>query len=75
MRRPDHRRQIAAKLAWIANVEGQQVKQIVAQPPGFVQLDRGNTQSLLPDLGRGRIIAAMGGAADVALVCANDGPE
>ena len=75
MRRADHRRQIAAKIARIADVESQQVEQIVAQLAGFVELDRRNAQSLLPDLGGGRIIAAMGGAADVALMRAHDGPE
>src|SRR6267154_2063428 len=53
----------------------QQIEQIIAQPSRFVELDRGNTQSLLPDLGRAGIIAAMRGASDVALVRANDGPE
>src|SRR5882724_12379654 len=75
MRRSDHRREVAAKLSGVANVQRQQVEQIVAQPSRFVELDRRNTQSFLPDLGRAGIIAAMRGAADVALVRANDGPE
>src|SRR5450755_2145379 len=75
MRRSDHRREIAAKLAGITNIQSQQVEQIVARPPGFVELDRRNPQSLLPDLRRRRIVATMGGAADVALVRTDDGPE
>src|SRR5882757_6555718 len=74
-RRPDHRREVTAKLSGVANVQRQQIEQIIAQPSRFVELDRGDTQSLLPDLGRAGIIAAMRGASDVALVRANDGPE
>ncbi len=75
MRRPNHRRQIAAKLSGITNVERQQIAQIVAQAAGFVQLDRRNAQPLLKDFGRAGIVAAMGSAADVALMGANDGPQ
>ena len=68
MRRAYHCRQIAAELAWIADIQGQQVEQIVPQPAAFVELDRRNAQSLLPDLGRSRIVAAMRGPADIALM-------
>ena len=36
---------------------------------------RRDAQSLLPDFGRGRVVGAMGGATDVALVGAVDRPE
>src|SRR5229473_413534 len=75
MRSTDHCREIAAKLAWVTNVQRQQVEQIVAQPASLVQLDRGNAQPLLKNLGGAGIVAAMGGTADVALVRAHDGPE
>src|SRR6478672_8523500 len=75
MRRADHRRQIAAELAWIANIQNQEVEQIIAQPAGFVEPDGRNAQPLLPDFRGGGIVAAMRGAADVALMGADDGPE
>jgi hypothetical protein len=75
MRSTNHCCEIAAKLAWVTNVQRQQVKQIVAQPASFVQLDRGNAQSLLKNLGGAGIVAAIGGAADVALVRAHDRPQ
>src|SRR5437868_6030270 len=52
MSRSYHRRQIASELARIANIQGQQLEEIITQPPPFVELDRGNAQSLLPDFGR-----------------------
>src|SRR3981081_3566241 len=75
MRRSDHRREISAKLAGSGNIQSQQVEQVVAQPPAFVELDRRNPQSLLPDFGRGGVVTAMGGAAHVALMRGEDGPE
>ena len=75
MRRANHRRQVAAKLAGITDVQRQQVEQIVAQAAGFVELDRRNAQPLLKDLGGAGIVAAMGGAADVALMGTDDGPQ
>src|SRR6202165_186969 len=75
MRRAYHRRQIAAELSWIANIQCQQVEQIIAQPASFVELDRRNAQSLLPDFGGGGIVATMRGAPNVALMGADDGPE
>ena len=75
MRRAQHRREVAAKLAGVADVQRQQIEQVVAQPAGLVELDRRDAQALLPDLGRAGIVGAMGGAADVALMRAHDGPE
>ncbi len=51
MRRADHRREIAAKLARIADVQRDQIEQILAQPAGLVELDRRDAQAFLPDLG------------------------
>ncbi len=75
MRRAQHRREVAAKLPGIANVERQEIEQVVAQLAGLVELDRRNAQAFLKDLGSARVIGAMGGAADVALMRAHDGPE
>ena len=75
MRRADHRREIAAEVARVAHVQRQHVEQVVAQPAGLVEFDRRDAQALLPDFGGVGIVGAMGGAADVALMRAHDGPE
>ena len=75
MRRAQHRGEVTAEFAGIANIQSQQIEQIVAQLAGLVELDRRNAQALLEDLGGGGIVGAMGGAADVALMGAHDGPE
>ena len=75
MRRPQHRGEITAEFAGVANVQRQQIEQIVAQLSSLVEFYRRNPQALLEDLGGRRIIGAMGGAADVALMGAHDGPE
>src|SRR5947208_6944461 len=75
MGRADHGREIAAKFPGIADVQRQQVEQVVAQAAGLGELDRRNAYSLLPDFGGGGIVAAMGRAADIALMGANDGPQ
>ena len=74
MRRTDHRRQIAAKIAGVADIQSQQIEQVVAQLARFIEPDRRNAEALLPDFGGARVIAAMGRAADVALMRAHDGP-
>ncbi len=75
MRRTQHRGEVAAKLAGISDVERQQIQQILARPAGLIELDRRDAQALLKDFGGAGIVGAMGGAADVALMGANDGPE
>ena len=75
MRRPQHRGEVAAEFAGVADVERQEVEQIVAQLSGLVELDRRDAQAFLKDFGRGGIVGAMGGAADIALMGADDGPE
>ena len=74
MRRAQHRREIAPKFSGIADVERQQIEQIVAQLAGFIEFDRRDAQPLLPDLGGRGVIGAMGAAADIALMRAHDGP-
>src|SRR5438270_8113932 len=75
MRRACHCRQIAAEFTGVADIQSEQVEQIVAEPAAFVEPDWRNAQSLLPYLGRGRIVAAMRSAADVALMRPDNGPE
>ena len=75
MRRAQHRGEVAAKLARVPHVQRQHVQHILARPAGFGQPDRRNPQPFLPDLGRTGVIGAMGGAADIALMGAHDGPE
>ena len=75
MRRAQHRGEIAAELTGVADVQRQQIEQVVAQLAGFVEFDRRDAQSFLIDLGGAGIVGAMGGAADVALMRAHDGPE
>ena len=71
---PHHRRQIAAEVAPVADIQGQHIKEVVAQTTGLVQPDRRYAQALLPDLGRGRIVTAMSGATDIALMRPRDRP-
>ena len=75
MRRPEHRGEVAAEFAGVADVQRQQIEQVVAQLAGLVELDRRDAQAFLLDLGGAGIIGAMGGAADIALMRAHDGPE
>ena len=71
----DHRREIATKLARMADVEDDHLEHIGAQPALIVELERRDADALLPDLGGARVVGAMGGAADVALMRAVDRPE
>src|SRR5437773_11719122 len=75
MRGPQHRREVAAKLPGVADVQRQQIEQIVAGTSGLIQLDRRDTNAFLINLPRCRIVGTMGAAADVALVRAHDSPE
>ena len=75
MRRPQHRGEVAAKLAGVSDVQRQQIEQVLARPAGLVEPDRRDAQPFLPDLGGAGIVGAMGGAADIAVMGADDGPE
>ena len=75
MRRAQHRGEVAAKLARVSHVQRQHIEQILARPAGLGEPDRRDAQALLPDLGGAGIVGAVGGAADIALMGADDGPE
>ena len=75
MRRADHGGEVAAKFAGIADVERDQVEQILAELSGLIKFYRRDAQAFLIDLGGRRVVGAMGGAADVALMRAHDGPQ
>ena len=75
MGRPQHRGEVAAKLARVADVERQQIEQVLARPAGLREPDRRDAQPFLPDLGGAGIVGAVGGAADIAEMGADDGPE
>ena len=75
MRRAQHRGKVAAKLARVSHVQRQHLQNILARPSRLGESDRRNAQTFLPDLGRTGIIGAMGGAADIALMGADDGPQ
>ena len=60
MRRAEHRGEIAAEFAGVADVQRQQIEQVVAQLAGLIELDRRDAQAFLIDLGGGGIIGAMG---------------
>jgi len=75
MRSANHRREIAAEVMGVADIERDHVEDVLAQSAGLVELDRRNTQAFLPDFGGIGIVRTMGGAADVALMRAGDGPE
>ncbi len=71
----EHRREVAAEVARVADVQRDHVEHVVAQPSGLVELHRRDAQALLVDFRRHRIVGAVRRAADVALVRAHDGPE
>jgi hypothetical protein len=75
MRGADHCGQIAAKIAGVADVQRDHVEHVLAQPTGLVELHWRNAQAFLVDLGRHRIVGAVGRAADIALMRAHDRPE
>src|SRR6267142_4735038 len=75
MGRAQHGCEIAAEFTGVTNVQRQEIEQIVAQLSGFVELDRRDAQSLLINLGRAGVIGAVGGAADITLMRAHDGPQ
>ena len=73
--RADHRREVAAKLARMPHVQHDQVEHVLAQPARLIEPERRNPDALLPDLGGRRVVGAVRGAADVALMRAIDRPE
>src|SRR5690242_14928258 len=75
MRSADHSGKIATEIMGITDIERDHVENVVAQPAPLIELDRGDAETFLPDLGGVRIVGAVGRAADVALMRAHDGPE
>ena len=73
--RADHRREVAAELARVTDVQDDRLEHVGAQRAGVVELERRDPDALLPDLGRAGVVGAVGGAADVALMRAVDRPE
>ena len=71
----DHRRQIALEVARVADVGRDHLEHVVADGPRLPEPERGDADPLLPDLGRPRVVGAVRGAADVALVRTVDRPE
>ena len=74
-RRADHGCEVAAKLPRMPHVQHDQIEHVLAQPARLVQPKRRNPDALLPDLGGARVVGAVRGAADVALMRAVDRPE
>ena len=70
-----HGGEVAPKVAGVAHVRGEKAEQVIPEPPGLVELDRRHAQALLPDLGRVGVVAAVGGAPDIALMRPHHGPE
>ena len=73
--RSDHRGEIAAKIATVPNVRGEQRDNVVTTNASVVELQRRDADALLPDLRRAGIVCAVRRASDVALVRAVDRPE
>src|SRR5215813_5457487 len=73
--RAQHGPQVAREVARMAHVGGDQLHHVVAQATCIVELERGDADAFLPDLRGPGVVGAVGGAADVALVGAIDGPE
>src|SRR5215813_1545493 len=74
-RRAEHGPQVAEEIPRMADVGGDEVHHVVAQGSRVVELQRRDADPLLPDLRGPGVVGAVGGAADVALVRAIDGPE
>src|SRR5262252_1306627 len=73
--RAEHGLEVAREVARMAHVGGDQLHHVVAQATCVVELERRNADALLPDLRGPGVVGAVGGAANVALVGAIDGPE
>jgi hypothetical protein len=73
--RAHHRGEVAAEVARVAHIGDQHVEEIVLLHAAPLHAQRRHANALLPDLGRGGVVAAMRGAADVALMRARQQPE
>src|SRR5207248_2948289 len=68
LRRADHGAQVAHEVVRVTDVRRDHLQHVVAQRARVVELERRDPEALLPDLGRARVVGAVGRAADVALV-------
>jgi len=73
--RADHGGEVAPEVARMAHVEHDHLVDVLAPRALVVQLQGRDAQAFLEDLGGTRVVGAVRGAADVALVRAVDGPE
>ena len=70
-----HCREIAPEVAGMADVEHDQLVDVLAPHALVVEFQRRDAEAFLEDLGGGGVVGAVRGAADVALVRAVDRPE
>ena len=75
MRRADHRREIAAKIARVADIGRDHLEEVAAHLAAIVEPQRRDADPFLPDVGRGGVVGAVRRPADVALMRAVDRPE
>ena len=74
-RRADLRRQVAAEIARMADVQRQHLQQVLAQHAVLGQAHRRHAQALVPDFGGGGVVGAVRGAADIGMMRAHHRPE
>ena len=75
MRRADHRREIAAEIAWVPDIGRDHLQEIAAHFAAIVEPQRRDANAFLPNVGRGGVVGAVRRAADVALMRPVDRPE
>jgi hypothetical protein len=75
MRRADHRGEIAAEVARVADIGRDHLEEIAAHLAAVIELELRDADPLLPDIGRRRVVGAVRRPADIALVRAVDRPE
>ena len=75
MGRADHRREVAAEIARMADIGRDHLHHVAPHLAAVVKLQRRDAQAFLPDIGGAGVIGAVRGAADVALVRPVDRPE
>ncbi len=71
----DHRREIAAEVARMADIGGNHLHHVAPELAFGIEAQRRDADAFLPDLGGGGVVGAVGGAADIALMGAVDRPE
>ena len=71
----DLRREVATEVPRMAHVQRQHLEQVLAEGTVFGEADRRDAKTFLPDFRGGRVVGAMRGAADIAVMGADDRPE